>query len=137
VAKFIKQVEKASTDYQYALLELHALQSTLERLQQLEPCSPRHVSHVNALRSMALGITIPLEEFLQKMEKFESTMGPYSRTRGISVLTLARKSQYIVVFSKEVSNLRSLVAGKVISINMLLNMQILCVTLLRADRANT
>jgi hypothetical protein len=106
-------------------LELRALQTTLERLSQLEPNSLSSEGHINAIRGVALACTIPLQEFLGKIQKFELSMGPFSRSGKLSISAVARKSQYALFFADQVSNLRAIVAGKVISINMLLSMQIL------------
>src|SRR6202012_3012705 len=129
VGKAIKDKGGAASDYQHVQLELRALQTTRERLSQLEPNSLTDEGQINAIRGVALACTIPLREFLDNLRKFEASMGPFSRPGRLSVTTATRKSQYALFFTDEVSKLRAKVAVKGISIIMLLVIHTLCADL--------
>ena len=128
VSNAIKDKGGAASKYQHVQLELRALQTTLQRLLELEPNHPSNACQLNAIRGVALACTIPLREFLDKIQRFESSLGPFARPGSFSISSAARKSQYGLFFAKEVSELRAVVAGKVISINILLGMQIMYAT---------
>ena len=117
VAKALKETGGASSEYQAAVVELKGLKHALQHLQALEPTED-NLSHVNAIRGMALACQLPLRDFLTRLEKYESSLGPWAdRTtyRGAG-----RKARWAVEFAAEVEKLRALVAAKQISINLLL-----------------
>jgi hypothetical protein len=117
VAKALKDKSGAAAEYQNVQIELGALARTLKRLEALEP-NESNVAHVNAIRGMALTCRAPLRNFLESLEKFESTMGPYARVK--SVKGFGRKSEWAVFMDAEVAKLRAAVGAKVLSINLLL-----------------
>jgi hypothetical protein len=98
-------------------IELKALARTLKHLEGLEP-NESNITHLNAIRGMALTCRIPLQEFLEKTEKFERRMGAFSMDR--SAKAFGRKSQWAIFMSEEVAKLRTAVGAKVLSINLLL-----------------
>jgi hypothetical protein len=98
-------------------IELEALARTLKHLEGLEP-NESNIAHLNAIRGMALTCRIPLQEFLEKIEKFERRMGAFSMDR--SAKAFGRKSQWAIFMSEEVAKLRTAVGAKVLSINLLL-----------------
>ena len=117
VAKALKETGGASSEYQAAVIELNGLEHVLQHLQALDPTEDNS-SHVNAIRGMALACQLPLRDFLTRLEKYESSLGPWAdRTtyRGAG-----RKARWAVEFAPEVKKLRTLVAAKQISINLLL-----------------
>ncbi|ERF68437.1 hypothetical protein EPUS_03755 [Endocarpon pusillum Z07020] len=113
----LRQVGGASTEYQHVIIELQGLGNALQQLQALEPTDD-NFAHVNAIRAMALACQLPLREFMTKLEKYESALGPFAERSSLS--GGARKAKWAVSFAKEVERLRVLVAAKCISINMLL-----------------
>ena len=98
--------------------ELDGLQKVLRILQTIEP-SADNIDHVHAMQAMALACQIPLRQFLQKIESFEPSMGPFS-TIG-SIRSSPRKAQWALHMSQETEKLRALVGAKVMSINLLLS----------------
>ena len=101
-------------------MELKGLEHVLQRLEALEPTDD-NISHVNAIRGMAFACKVPLQEFITKLDKYESWLGPWQdRThfRGA-----AYKAKWAVSFGQEVEKLRAVVAAKQISINLLLTTQ--------------
>ena len=98
--------------------------STLEHLQALEPDDAANANHINAIRGVALACQIPLHEFLNKIQRFEASLGPFSRAKKLSLSATGRKSQWSLFLSSEVTKLRAVVAAKVMSINLLMGIHI-------------
>jgi hypothetical protein len=121
VAKALKDKSGAAAEYQNVQIELEALARTLKHLEALEP-NESNVAHVNAIRGMALTCRAPLQEFLDRIEKYERTMGAFSLAGVKSAKAFGRKSQWAVFMGEEVANLRTAVGAKVLSINLLLAM---------------
>ena len=122
ISKALKETGGAATEYQDAVIELKGLKHALQRLSALEP-TENNVTHVNAIRGMALTYQLPLQEFLKKLEKYEDSLGPWvqdSRMGRTAFRCAGRKARWAVSFSQEVEKLRTLVAAKQISINLLL-----------------
>ena len=121
VSKALKDAGGASAEYQLVIIELKGLKNILRQLETLQPTDD-NVTHINAIRGMALACQLPLRDFMVKLEKYESTLGPFADKR--SLRTMARKSKWAVVFADEVERLRAMVAAKNISLNLLLAMNI-------------
>ncbi|KAL9064146.1 MAG: hypothetical protein Q9161_009056 [Pseudevernia consocians] len=117
VAKALKETGGASSEYQAAIIELKGLKHALQHLQALEPTED-NLSHVNAIRGMALACQLPLRDFLTRLEKYESSLEPWAdrtKYRGAG-----RKARWAVEFAAKVEKLKALVAAKQISINLVL-----------------
>lgn len=119
ISKALKETGGASSEYQDAVIELKGLKHALQHLEALEPTED-NVSHVNAIRGMALACKLPLQDFMTKLEKYESSLGPWVNRK--SFQTAGRKARWALSFGQEVEKLRALVAAKQISINLLLAM---------------
>lgn len=120
ISKALKEVGGASSEYQDVVIELKGLKYALQHLEALEPTED-NIGHVNAIRGMALACRLPLQEFMIKLEKYESSLGPWAERR--SFRTAPRKAQWAISFRPEVEKLRTLVAAKQSSINLLLAVQ--------------
>ena len=120
ISKALKEVGGASCEYQDVVIELKGLKHTLQHLEALEPTED-NIGHVNAVRGMALACRLPLQEFMVKLEEYESSLGPWAKQR--SFRGAQRKTQWAISFRQEVDKLRALVAAKQISINLLLAVQ--------------
>ena len=119
VSRALKETGGASTEYQLVAIELKSLKNILRHLERLEPTED-NVTQINAIRGMALACQLPLRDFMAKLEKYESTLGPFADKR--SLQTMMGKSKWAVVFAEEVERLRAMVAAKNISLNLLLAM---------------
>ena len=117
VSKALKETGGASTEYQQAVIELNGLTYILKYLERLEPTAD-NANHVNAIRGMALACQLPLRDFMTKLEKYESSLGPFADRK--SYRGFAKKSQWAVSFAGEVDRLRTMVTAKNLSINVLL-----------------
>lgn len=117
VSKALKDAGGASSEYQQVVIELKGLKNALRHLEGLEPTED-NARHVNAIRGMALACQLPLREFLTKLERFESSMGPFAS--GQPFRGAGRKAKWAVAVAGDVEKLRALIAAKVIGINLLL-----------------
>ncbi|MCJ1456069.1 hypothetical protein MMC28_006426 [Mycoblastus sanguinarius] len=119
ISKALKETGGASSAYQDAIIELEGLKHALQQLEAFEPTED-NISHVNAIRGMALACKLPLQDFMTKLEKYESSLGAWAYRNPRS--TIGRKARWAVSFGQEVEKFRALVAAKQISINLLLTM---------------
>ncbi|KAF2635384.1 hypothetical protein P280DRAFT_194530 [Massarina eburnea CBS 473.64] len=117
VAKTLKGSSGVSAEYQQVIIEIEGLQDALTRLARLEP-TESNIDHVNAIRRMALACSLPMQDFLSKLERYEGSMSPF--TTGKSIRSVGKKAEYAVFMSEEVKTMRTMISGKVISINLLL-----------------
>ncbi|CAO2647556.1 Nn.00g084780.m01.CDS01 [Neocucurbitaria sp. VM-36] len=119
VSKAVKDKFGASNEYQHVILELQALEKTMRYLQALQP-RKSNADHVNALRGMALTCRIPLQEFLERIQKYEASLGPFATHSRRCLKSAGRKSQWAIFMSDEVAKLRTAIGAKVLSINLLI-----------------
>ena len=119
VSKALKETGGAASEYQNVVVELKGLKYVLQHLEALEPTAD-NIGHVNAIRGMALACRIPLLEFLGKLEKYESSLGPWGARHTFQAIH--RKTQWAISFREEVDKLRAMVVAKQISIKLLLAM---------------
>jgi hypothetical protein len=117
VSNALKDAGGASSEYQQVILELNGLKRALSHLGKIEPTAET-ASHVNAVRGMALACQLPLQEFLAKIDKYESSLGPLARRRPLR--GMGRKAGWALLEQGEVDKLRAMIAAKVVSINLLL-----------------
>ena len=117
ISKALKETGGASTEYQNAVIELKGLKRALQHLEALEPTDD-NLSHVNAIRGMALACQLPLRDFMTKLEKYEASMGPWESRSSFGAA--GRKAKWAVSFAAEVEKLRAVVAAKQLSLNLLL-----------------
>ena len=113
----LKDSEGASSSYQQVIIELNGLKKTLGHLQSLEP-NEHNVVHVNTIRFMASACMLPLQSFLDSVQKYEKSLVPGSSQR--SGLSDARKAQWGVFMEKEVAKMRTVITAQATSINLLL-----------------
>ena len=117
IKKALKNVGGACSEYQSVVIELKALEDVLQHLRALEPTED-NLHHINAIRCMALACQLPLQDFLATIEKYESSLGPWSRRTALGSASL--KVKWALSITEQVEKFRALVAAKNISINVLL-----------------
>ena len=104
-------------EYQSVVIELKALEDVLQHLRALEPTED-NLHHINAIRCMALACQLPLQDFLASIEKYESSLGPWSRQTALG--SARHKVKWALSITEQVEKFRALMAAKNISINVLL-----------------
>lgn len=112
---------EAAPMYQSLLLELEALDRALHQLQTLQP-SQNELLQLNSIRATALSCGRPLQEFLDKISKFQPALGTFemkdNRFKGFP-----RRMQWRMMYKDDVVELRSILGSHVATINLLLMTQ--------------
>lgn len=118
ISKALRETGGASTECHLVLQDLHSLQQILEVLQHLRPLRG-DLSHVNAIRGMALTCLMPLKEFSEKIDRsYESAFIAGSQS---GLFKNGRKRVKWALFAAdEVARFRAVLAAKVVSITLLL-----------------
>lgn len=118
IAAELKRVPESATDYQDLLIELEALDRALKQLFSIEPAE-HEAKRLDAVRALALTCLGPLEAFLEKIEKFEHSLGPWN-VRKNGLRGLHRRLQWSILYKDDVALLRSRLAPKISTITILL-----------------
>ena len=117
VVSSLKDANGASTDYQQVTLQLNGLKRALIYLERLQP-NAHNADHINAIRCMAMRCKLPLQTFLDNVEKYEKSLAAGSfRRHGRSDV---RKVQWGVFMEKEITKIRGIINAQVLSIELLL-----------------
>ncbi|KAF2664238.1 hypothetical protein BT63DRAFT_104735 [Microthyrium microscopicum] len=118
VTTCLKDSKGAKPEYQDLLRELECLQKALQHLNELR--STDSVStNVDSIKYAALSCRRPLEQFLTRIRKYESSLGVWSK--GNSVKTAAAKLKWgFGGWHEEVRRLQSYLNVHVATINILL-----------------
>ena len=117
ISKALRDSGGVAAEYRDILQDLQTLQQLLGLLETLNPADGR-VSHINAVRGMALACRIPLLQFAEKSESYESALGVGS-SKGMFIRGV-KKVQWAVLVEEEVAKYRGIMAAKVYNITLLL-----------------
>ena len=123
------------SEYRELVLELHGLERALYEIERLK-CHPGQEAAVNGIKVAALICQYPLDEFAQKLRKFESlSEAKGKKLRKGELLTLwSKKLKWGFCMEDEVRKLRAYLVAHVGSLNMRLMTQGLYVYLSVYDR---
>jgi hypothetical protein len=102
-------------------VELEALGRALHELFALKPAK-HELIQLEAIRATAIACHRPLEDFLDKISKFESHLGAFG-TRDYRYKGFPRRMQWALCYKEDVRHLRSLLGSHVSTINLLLMTQ--------------
>ncbi|KAL9620135.1 MAG: hypothetical protein Q9160_005341 [Pyrenula sp. 1 TL-2023] len=111
VSKVLQDSDGTSGDVASLLQELRHLQIVLEQLRGLPPESSPNLSHLNALRGMALTVQVPLQDFLGKMEKYKAAA--YNDLKSSRWKRAGRKIQWAILMPEEITRLRAAMTMKI------------------------
>ena len=117
ISKALRDAGGAAAEYRDILQDLQTLQQLLGLLERLRPANGS-VSHINAIRGMALACRIPLLEFAEKIESYGAALGVGS-SKGMSIRGV-KKVQWAFIVDEEVAKFRGIIAAKVYNITLLL-----------------
>lgn len=112
----------AAAEYQHVILELQGLQNILTRLAALEPTAS-NIQHVNVIRGAALASTLALQDFLSKLEKYDSSMSPFAAKTKFSLSRAGKQAQYALFMADDIKKMRAIIYGNVIRIHLVLATQ--------------
>ena len=118
ISKALRETGGASAECRMILQDLQNLQQVLQLLQDLRPADG-NLSHVNAIRGLAVTCLIPLKEFAEKIDKSYGSMASVSSSDH-NLRRSGKKAQWTVFAVEEVAKFRSVVVAKVASIGLLL-----------------
>jgi hypothetical protein len=135
VRKALRETNGAKDDFRTLCTELEHLAVLLEQLHKGTWDRGGDAGHYNAVRGMALTVKVPLQEFLQKIEKFKtmthSTAGAVGlrsvRGLGHSIEKKARQAQWAVQMNEEVENFRAVIVAKILAISLLIQINLVFV----------
>lgn len=117
ISKALRDSGGAAAEYRDILQDLQTLQQLLGLLERLRPANGS-VSHINAIRGMALACRIPLLEFAEKIESYGAALGVDS-SKGMSIRGV-KKVQWAFIVDEVVAKFRGIIAAKVYNITLLL-----------------
>ena len=114
----LKKNSEAAPDYQYLLIELESLDRALKWLQGLKPAQ-HEMRRLDAIRAMASTCQWPLQEFLDRIQKFEHHLGSWNAgNRSLGHLT--KRAHWLIKYKDEVKALRERIAPNIATITVLL-----------------
>jgi hypothetical protein len=108
----------SAAEYQAVLNELGSLSKTFEHLNGLGNRGGKTQDILDSIKFSAMSCRIPLEKFLNKMKKYDSTLGEGQSVKGIK--TAARKIQFQFSTKDECQKLQNYLSFHISSINTLL-----------------
>ena len=117
ISKALKDSGAAAAECRDILQDLQTLQQLLGLLETLRPADGS-VSHIYAIRGMALAYRIPLLELAEKIESYEPALG-LSSSKGMFARGV-KEVQWAILFEEEVAKFRGIIAAKVRYITLLL-----------------
>ena len=122
IKSIVDALQKSSeSEFKELTLELHAVQRALNEIEQLQP-SPGQESSVNAIKIVALVCQHPLQEFADKLEKYES-LGHIAGTKKDQIKRWKLKLQWGFTMEEEVQKIRTILAAHMASLNVRLSTQ--------------
>lgn len=83
ITSLLQDAKHAKEEYQELVRELEDLKKVLLSLDRLQRKDSTPSKVLDSIRYSALSCRRPLEEFLQKIKKHESSLGTWSKTNGI------------------------------------------------------
>jgi predicted nucleic acid-binding Zn-ribbon protein len=82
ISGLLKDGKEAKEDYQELLRELESLGNALQKLDRLQQRATADSKTLDSLKYAALSCRRPLEQFLQKIKKYDDSLGFWSKAGG-------------------------------------------------------
>ena len=121
LAAEVRNYRDAPQHFQQLGVELQLLQTTLQRLLQIEPDGEDEVRQLEQIRAIAIHCHRPVQAFISKMRLSETSLGHVRSSSTLS--TVSRRLHWSLIGKKDVDELRQVVMSEMIAINILLGMQ--------------
>ena len=123
----IKKKNEALTEYRALLLELDLLAQILDQIdgqaRNLEDSDNNSTDQFELIRACCEGCREPLQKFLDKISKFEPSLGVWAPD-GKAVRGVGRKIQWKVAYEEDVRELRVILMGYTVRILLCQNLQL-------------
>lgn len=120
VSKALRDIGGAASEYQDVVLELESLQKILTHLGNVRFVISSTTKHADTLQNLALQCQRPLQEFLDRIAGFEASLD--AKTDRKLLRTAPRKMQWGAFMAAEIPKLRSVVAAKLLALQLLLQL---------------
>ena len=121
IAIELKKNPESAADYQLLLIELEALERTLKSLEHIK-IAQHGQRKLDGIRALALACQLPLQEFLNKIEKFEDSLGSWN-TNNRSFSAITQRLRWSAKYKGEAKALRARLAPNLATITVLLMTQ--------------
>jgi len=118
VIESVQDVGGAKFEFQELTRELRGLETALQHLDKLQSDSSSQDRTIQSIKFAALSCRQPLEQFLAKIKKFDSTLDVWAK--GQTSKTIVRKVQWGLGMRNEVTRLQGYLNLHIATINMLL-----------------
>ena len=122
VRKALKNSGGSQDELQAVLQDLHQLETILTLLHEGDWGKGSDLSHVNAVRGLALTCKEPLRQFLEKLTMAHDTMSNARDNLKGLFQSNAKKGQWAIFLREDVDHFRQVILAKLIAINTLLSM---------------
>jgi hypothetical protein len=113
----LKRNSESAADYQDLVIELEALNRALKQLQAIK--TTQHNVNLEAVRALPVTCRNRLETFLEKISKFEKSLGPWKPHHG-QFRGFGRRLQWSTAYKDDIAALRAKLAPKSATITVLL-----------------
>lgn len=122
IRKALRDSGGAEEEFREVLLDLQQLEIVLQWLEGGNWGRSGDLSHVNAIRGMALTCQVPLKEFWGKIQKYKAMASDQSQVTDVTgkVKVAAKKVQWAVRMKSEVAKFRTVIVSKVAALNLLM-----------------
>ena len=100
--------------------ELESLQNILTHLGNVRFIISSKTQHADSLQSLALSCQRPPRDFLERIGRFKASLD--AKTSQSLLLRAPRKMQWGVFIASEIPKLRSIVAAKILALQLLLQL---------------
>jgi tetratricopeptide (TPR) repeat protein len=118
ISGLLKEAKEAKEDYQELLRELTSLGNTLQKLDQLQQRAKADSKTLDSLKYAALSCRRPLEQFLQKIKKYDDSLGFWSKAGGFK--QKSDKLKWVLGKKESFSKLQGYLSIHIGTINLLM-----------------
>ena len=118
----MRKNSEASSEYQQLLLYLETLRRAISRLEGLKPGN-NDSANLESIRAAAQSCKISLNQFLGKIEKFETRLGTWNRdTKNFA--TFSRRMQWRLIYHDDVQELQAALGVQVGAMDLMMDTHI-------------
>ena len=111
VSKALHDAKGASAEYQHVKIDLENLRRTLVHLQSASPRAD-DVEHLEQAKLLAFSCMIPLQSFLDDVQKYRSSLDRNRTARPFIVAS--RKVQWTVFEEEKLTKLRNAISAQIL-----------------------
>ena len=125
ICKAMRESGGATDEFKLVFVELEYLEILLQQLICGSWDNGADAGHLNAVKGLALTCKVHLEEFLVKLERFKLLGSGGSAGVRARIGIGTAKARWAVQMKDEVEKFRTLIMAKMVSINLLLQLNVM------------